>query len=220
MHEKAVKVIIADDHQLLREGLCSLLRAESRVEVVGQAADGREAVQLAREMQPDVVVMDISMPDANGAVATRKILDAAENTRILALSVHSDRTYVARMLEAGASGYLTKECAADELVEAIEVICAGNTYLSPSVANTLVKEYLLQREQSTEAPVETLTEREREVLQVLAEGKTTRMIARDLHISPKTVSSHRRNIMEKLDCHSIPELVKYAVRQGVTDVHF
>jgi DNA-binding NarL/FixJ family response regulator len=221
MTEKSViKVVLADDHRLLRQGLLSLLEPEPGIEVVGEAANGREALELACSEAPDVVVTDIGMPDANGAVATRKILEATQNTRILALSAHSERRYVARMLEAGASGYLTKDCAVDELVEAIQIVHAGNTYLSPSVADTVVKEYLLQRYPDEKSPSQALTEREREILQVLAEGKTTRMIARNLEISPKTVASHRRNIMDKLECNSIAELVKYAVRHGVTDVHF
>lgn len=220
MTDRPIRVIIADDHKLLRQGLCSLLEPEAGIEVVEQAANGREAEELARTTEPDVVVMDIAMPDANGAVATGRILDATEHTRVLALSAHAERTYVARMLDAGAGGYLTKDCAADELVDAIEVVWEGNTYLSPSVAGTVVKEYLLRRESQEQGPAEALTERQREVLQLLAEGKTTGMVARQLGISPKTVGSHRQNIMKKLDCHSIPELVKYAVREGMTDVHF
>ena len=214
----SVKVILADDHRIMREGLRSLLEREDGIEVVGEAGDGRTTVELARRLQPDVVVMDISMPDLNGVEATRQISSEYPGIRVLALSMHSDKRFVAGVLGAGASGYLLKDCALDELVRAIRVVVAGQIYLSPGIAGTVVQGYM-SRLQKMEAPAfASLTPREREVLQLIAEGKTMKEIAGMLTVSVKTAETHRQQIMKKLDIRSVAELTKYAVREGLTSL--
>ena len=212
------RVLIADDHKILRDGLRTLLDKEPAIEVLGEAADGRSAVQLARELNPDVVIMDIGMPGLNGIDATRQVLADVPGTRVLALSMHSDKRYVTQMLQAGASGYLLKDSAFGELTTAIRTVMSDRVYLSPSLTDLVVRDYVehMSATDGSEKPL--LSPREREVLQLLAEGKSTKLIASDLSISVKTVETHRKQIMNKLDMHSIAELTKYAVREGITEL--
>ena len=209
-------VVLADDHEIIRECLRSLLEKEPDIEVVGEASDGRTAVRLARDLSPHVVVMDISMPDLNGVDATRQILSRAPGTRVLALSMHSDRRFVARMLQAGAAGYLLKECAYGEFVQAVRAVAAGRTYLSPSIAGGIVETFVRQPDAEAPSAAAVLTPRQREILQLVAEGRSTKQIAAHLHVSTKTVDTHRHEVMTKLGLHSVAELTKFAVREGLT----
>ena len=214
----SVKILLADDHRITRQGLRSLLEKEPDMEVVAEAEEGRTAVRLVRELLPDVVVMDVSMPDLNGMEATHQIVAEHPNVKVIALSIHSDNLFVSEMLKSGASGYLLKDCAFEELARAIHVVVDGKTYLSPAVSGVVVDDYL-HRLARTESPSsEVLTDREREVLQLIAEGKSTKQVALKLHISVKTVETHRRQIMSKLDIHTIAELTKYAIRKGLTSL--
>jgi DNA-binding NarL/FixJ family response regulator len=210
-----IRILIADDHKIFREGLRTLLQSHSEVEVVSEAENGRMVVNLARDILPDVVIMDVAMPGLNGVEATRQIVAAERGTKVLALSMHDDRRFVARMLQAGAHGYLLKDCALEELIQAIHTVVGGKMYLSPGITGVVVQDYVRA---SAKMPTDDvpLTPREREVLQLLAEGRTTKRIASLLHVSPKTVETHRRQIMEKLDLHSIAALTKYAIRHGLT----
>jgi DNA-binding NarL/FixJ family response regulator len=212
----SVSILLVDDHRMMREGLRLLLDQESEFRVVGEAADGRMAVELARQLQPDVVIMDIGMPDLNGIEATRKMRDASGSSRIIALSTYSDKRYVLGMLGAGASGYVLKSAAAEELVRAIQQVMCGEKYLSPDLTGTVVGEYLERMVSPKATQGQLLGPREREVLQMLAEGKTSKEIAAQLFIAVKTVDMHRQNIMNKLDLHSVAELTKYAIREGMT----
>jgi DNA-binding NarL/FixJ family response regulator len=214
----SVRVLLVDNHRIMREGLRSLLSRQSDLEVVGEAEDGRTAIQLARKLRPGVVVMDISMPDLNGVDAIRGIISEVLGTKVIGLTMHSDRRMVARMLQAGASGYLLKDCDLEELVRAIRAVAAGQTYLSPVVAGFVTKEfvqYLATRDQSSSL---LLTAREREVLQLIAEGHSTRDAAGRLHVSVKTVETHRMHIMRKLKAHSVAELTKAAIAEGLTTI--
>ncbi|MBI4558561.1 MAG: response regulator transcription factor [Candidatus Hydrogenedentes bacterium] len=213
-----IRVLLADDHKLMRDGLSSLLQKEPRVEVVGVAESGRSAVQLAKELQPDVMVMDVAMPDLNGVEAARRIRMENPNVRVLALSMHDDKRFVARMLQAGASGYLLKDCACGELVRAIETVHRKQVYLSESITTLVTDEYKRQLTTTGASPEVILSPKEREVLQLLSEGKSTKQIAAKLHVSVKTIETHRTQIMEKLDLHSVAELTKYAVREGITSL--
>lgn len=215
---RPISVVLADDHTILREGLKMLLAHEPDIEIVGDAAEGRGAVALVREKSPAVVVMDVAMPDLNGIEATRQILAEQPKTRVIALSMHSDRRYVVEMLKAGATGYLLKDCACDELARAIRIVANRQTYLSPSISDAVVRDYLQRLVGVASEPGSLLSPREREVLQLLAEGNGTRDIANGLHVSVKTIESHRAQIMKKLDLHSIAELTKYAVREGLTSL--
>jgi DNA-binding NarL/FixJ family response regulator len=212
----SIRILIADDHEMLREGLRAMLEKQKNVEVVGEAGDGRTAVEMARTLAPDVVAMDISMPDLNGVEATRQIKAENAAVKVIALSRHSDGRYVRRMLEAGASGYVLKSGAYDELRRAIEAVSEGNHYLSPRITGVVIDKHLRAASEPKSAEPETLGPREREILQLLAEGHTSPEIARRLHISKRTVESHRRNITRKLGVHSIAELTKYAIREGLT----
>ena len=208
------RVILADDHKILREGLRTLLEQEKDIHVVGEADNGRSSVKLTGELAPDVVIMDVAMPDLNGIDATRRITVAQPQARVLALSMHSDGRYVKGMLQAGARGYILKDCAAEELTHAIRTVMAGQIYVSPGVTGAIVNDYVRQLS-STDVPA-TLTHREREVLQLLAEGGSTANIAIELHLSVKTIETHRKRIMDKLGLRSIAELTKYAIREGIT----
>ena len=190
------------------------------MEVVAEAEDGRMAVKLAEEMQPDVVIMDVGMPGLNGMEATRQILDRSPTIKVLALSMHSDRRFVLQMLSAGASGYLLKDCAFEELSRALPYMLSDQIYLSPRVAGVVVKDYMDHILKGAPATISSviLSTREREIIQLIAEGKSTREIALDLNVSTKTVETHRRRVMEKLDVRSIAELTKYAVREGLTSL--
>lgn len=214
-----LSVILADDHQVIREGLRNLIADQSDMEVIAEASNGREAIDLCDEMQPDVVVMDVAMPDLNGIEATRQIISECPNTKVLALSMHSDKHYAAGMLGAGASGYVLKDCAFDELADAIRRIASGSSYLSPEIEGVVLRDYVERLSgQGGDSAFSVLTDREREVLQLVAEGHTTKQIAGDLHVSVKTVESHRQNIMDKLEIRSIAELTKYAIREGLTSL--
>ena len=210
------RILLADDHAIIRQGLCSLLEKQPDIEVVGAVEDGQKAMELVRELSPDIVIMDISMPNLNGIDATSKIVSRTGNVKVIALSIHSSRRFVTEMLKAGASGYILKECLFNELLDAIQTVRKGGIYLSPRITGVVVDDYVkrLSGEYQPESPG--LTEREREVLQLLAEGKSTKEIALHLHVSAKTVESNRRNIMDKLGIHSVAELTKYAVREGLT----
>jgi DNA-binding NarL/FixJ family response regulator len=214
----SIKILIADDHRIMRSGLRSLLDKEPDMEVVAEAENGRMTVQLARKLSPHVVIMDITMPDLNGIEATRQIVSETPDIKVVALSMHSDDQFVVEMLDAGASGYLLKDCALTELCLAIRAVVANQNYLSPGIASIVVKDYLRELSKA-EAPVSSLlTPREREVLQLVAEGNTSKKIAARLHVSMKTVEAHRRQIMDKLNIHSVAELTKYAIRKGITSL--
>jgi DNA-binding NarL/FixJ family response regulator len=213
-----VRILLADDHRIIREGLRSLLQRQSDIEVIDEAQDGITAVRLTEKLRPDIVIMDIGMPDLNGVEAARQILNRVRDVKIIALSMHSDKRFVLEMLKAGASGYLLKDCAFEELVSAIRMVSDGQIYLSQKVAGVVVNEYLQNQPASPSTAYGVLSPREREVLQLLAEGKTTKNIASSLHISTKTVETHRQQIMEKLHLRSVAELTKYAVKEGLTSL--
>ena len=215
----SVRIILAEDHRITREGLVNLLQERPDMEVVGEAENGREAVRLAKELSPDLVIMDVTMPDLNGIDATRIITSGSNNTRVIALSMYSDKQFVQGMIQAGASGYLLKDCAFEELVSAIQAVIQGDTYLSPGIAGIVVQDYLTKLTTDRSSADTVLTNREREVLQLIAEGNSTKEIAARLNVSVKTVETHRRQIMEKLGIFSIAELTKYAIREGLTSLH-
>jgi two-component system response regulator NreC len=211
-------ILLVDDHQILRQGLVALLDKENDLRVVGEASDGRTAVALAKQLQPEIVVMDVAMPDLNGIDAARQILAELPQTKIIALSMHADKRFVVGMLKAGASGYLLKHCALEELVNAIRVVISNRTYLSPDIAGLVVENFIHHSATGDTSVFGVLTVREREVLQLYAEGKITRQIAELLHLSIKTVESHRKQIMDKLGFQSFAELIKYAIREGLTSL--
>jgi len=212
-----VRLLIADDHKIVRDGLKALLESRSDMKVVAEAENGRQAVELIQQVPVDVVIMDVAMPVLNGVEATRRILARHRNVKVIALSMHSDRRFVTEILKAGASGYLLKDCAFEELAQAIEAVLSGATYLSPRVADLLVQHYVRgEADSHPSSAFSLLTPREREVLQLLAEGKSTKEIALYLRVSPKTVETHRRQVMTKLGVNSVAELTKYAIREGLT----
>jgi two-component system response regulator NreC len=215
------KILLADDHQIVREGLKSLLNSHEDMEVVGEARDGRSAVQMAKDLTPDVVIMDVGMPHLNGIEATRQITSREPEAKVVALSMHADRRFMGEMLKAGAKGYLLKDGAFEELATAIRSVVANKVYLSPRIANVVVDDYVRRAPGQTNGDASAfarLTPREREVLQLMAEGRATKEIAMDLKVSIKTVETHRRQIMEKLSIHSVAELTKYAIREGLTSL--
>ncbi|MDD5130520.1 MAG: response regulator transcription factor [Candidatus Omnitrophica bacterium] len=212
----SIKIILADDHNIVREAIGVLLDSESDMKVVGESADGRTTLELAQKMNPDVVVTDIAMPGLNGIGTTRKIIAKMPGVKVIALSAYSDRKFVFHMFKAGASGYLLKDCVFDELTCAIRAVVRNEIYISPRIANIVVKDFIHQSFKNDSLVFYALTDREREVLQLLAEGKATKQVAFLLKISPKTIETHRLNIMEKLNIHSVPELTKYAIREGLT----
>ncbi len=212
-----LRILLVDDHEIMLDGLRSVLGKQAGMEVVGEARDGREAVSAARELKPSLVVMDVSMPGLNGVEATRQIVAAQPGVKILCLSMHSDPVLVEAVLEAGAAGYQLKDYALAELMRAIGIVMANETYLCPRVAGGVVQTMLKARRPGADSPVfAQLTGREREILQLIAEGHTNKEIAARLHLSVKTVGTHREHLMQKLDIHSIAGLTKYAVRQGLT----
>jgi DNA-binding NarL/FixJ family response regulator len=214
----ATRVLLVDDHQIIRDGIKSVLDREPDIEVVGESETSRAAIALAAELVPDVVVMDIAMPDLTGIEATRQILKENPEIHVVALSMHTDKRYILAMLQAGACAYLVKSSAVQELVEAIGAVREKKKYLSPSISQTVIEE-LTKETLSEELTVyNKLTAREREVLQLLAEGNATRQVAGKLHISTSTVETHRRQLMEKLNLFSVAELTKYAIREGLTTV--
>jgi len=211
-----IRVLLADDHTVMRNGLRLLLERQSDLSVMGEAADGREAVELAVSGNPDVVVMDIAMPQLNGVEATRQIVSRSPRTAIVILSMHSDESYVIRSLKAGARAYLLKDSAEADLIEAIHAIITGKSFFSPGVRRLLKEDYMRQLdEMGAEDTYELLTTREREVLQLVAEGKSNKEVANLLNLSLYTVETHRTHILQKLNLHSVPELILYAVRKGI-----
>jgi DNA-binding NarL/FixJ family response regulator len=210
------KVLLVDDHAIIRQGLSSLLEKQPDIEVVGGVEDGRQAVDTVRKLAPDLVIMDISMPNLNGIDATRKIAEETGSVKIIALSIHSSRRFVAEMLRAGASGYILKDCLFDELIEAIRTVIGGGIYLSPKITGVVIDDYVHRLSKQYQLNRQPLGNREREVLQLLSEGKSTKQIALYLNVSAKTIESNRRNIMDKLKINSVAELTKYAIREGIT----
>ena len=214
-----IRILLADDHKITRQGLRSMLEKQDDIEVVAEAEDGHHAIELVRELAPDIVIMDVSMPGLNGVEATRQIVRNFEGVvKVIALSMHSDTSYVAEMLRHGAYGYLLKDCAFTELADAIRVVFTGKKYLSPDISGIVVDDYLHRLSRGDGAGGKVLSNREREVLQMVAEGISTKEIAKKLHISIKTVETHRRQIMKKLNIFSVAELTKYAVRKGLTSL--
>lgn len=212
----SIRLLLVDDHAVVRSGLNMLLGSESDVEVVGEASTAKEAIQATDQVRPDVILMDIGLPDLSGIDATREIKKRFPNVAVVALTIHEDEEYFFKMLEAGASGYVPKRAAPDELLTAIRAAASGEVYLYPSLAKLLVKDYLTQEHPADEkANLDGLTDREREVLTYLAEGASNDQIGAALVISPKTVERHRENIMRKLNLHSRSELVRYAIRKGI-----
>jgi DNA-binding NarL/FixJ family response regulator len=212
----SARIVLADDHTILRHGLRLVLERQPDFEVVGEASNGREAIDLAISENPDVVVMDIAMPLLNGIEAARRIHEERLKTAVVILSMHSDEGYILKALRAGARGYLLKDSAEADLIQAIRAVCAGKAFFSPAVSKVLADDYLRQmQQQGVEDPYDLLTPRERELLQLVAELKTTKDIANLLGLSPHTVDTHRGNLMQKLNVHSIPELILYAMRRGI-----
>jgi DNA-binding NarL/FixJ family response regulator len=211
-----IRIILVDDHKIMRDGLRTLIKKESGMEVIAEAETGRKAIQLVQELKPDVAIMDIAMPDLNGIDATKQIITQFPDVKIIALSMHSDRRFVAGILEAGASGYLLKDCAFEELARAIREVIAGRIYLSPGIIGVVIKDYVHSISGKKLSISPPLTMREREVLQLLAEGQSAKEIALGFKLSVKTVETHRQQIMNKLNIRSIAELTKYAIREGLT----
>ena len=211
-----IRVLLAEDHTIVRKGIRSLLDDETDIEVVGEAENGRDAIAKTEELLPDVVLMDYTMPILNGLEATRQIRKRFPDVKVVILTMHADEEYIFQFLQAGASGYLVKQTAPKELVSAIQAVHQGESYLSPPVSKVVIEELLRQTlSEQPEDSYEKLTDREREVLQLIAEGFASKDIADQLHISLKTVGVHRTNLMNKLDIHTVPELVRYAIRKGV-----
>ncbi len=213
-----IKILLADDHRLMREGLRSLLEEQPDFTVVGEADNGKTAVQLAANLMPDIIIMDISMPGLNGIDATQQILSSCAKTKVIALSMHTERRTVLEMINAGATGYLLKDCAFEEVVQAVRTVASNSTYLSPKIAEIVIKDYVHRIPKDELSSLSSLTTREREVLQLLSEGKKTKEIADMLRVSVKTAESYRQHIMEKLNIHSIAELTKFAIREGITSL--
>jgi two-component system, NarL family, response regulator NreC len=214
----SIRILLAEDHQITRQGLRSLIEKQADMEVIGEAENGRQAVAKAGELTPDIIIMDVTMPELNGMEATRQIRTNNQRAKIIALSMHSDSLFVTEMLKNGASGYLLKDCAIEDLIRAIRVVIEGQIYLSPAISGIVVDAFLNRTPDADVASSEMLSDREREVLQLMAEGITTKQIALKLHISVKTVETHRRQIMQKLNLHTIAELTKYAIRKGLTSL--
>ncbi len=213
MTKKKIRVLLADDHALVRQGFRLILSAQPDIEIVGEAGTGRQTLELAEKLRPDVVVMDVAMPEMNGIEATRRLAGLAPRTRVLALSMHKDSVYVREILRAGARGYLLKDAIDRDLVAAVRAVAAGEGYLSPAVSEAVLSDY----RRHVSDPLDLLTSREREVLQLIAEGKTNKEIASILNLSVYTVDAHRGRIMEKLNVHTVSELVRFAVRAGLVD---
>jgi DNA-binding NarL/FixJ family response regulator len=212
----AIKILLVDDHEIMREGVCALLRKYPELDVVGQASDGRMAIEMVRELRPDIVIMDIGMPNLNGIEATRQMITENPHLKIMALSTHSDGSVVAKMIKAGATGYMLKESAFSELLDGLHTMAEGKTYLCSKISKVVFADYVNLLTDPKSDFIDRLTIREREILQLVAEGHSTKDIARDLHLSPKTVDAHRDHIMEKLGVRNVASLTKYAIREGLT----
>ena len=216
----SISVLVAEDHTIVRQGLRSILEKEFNIDVSGEAVDGKEVVEKVCQLNPDIVLMDINMPNLNGIDATRQIKKDFPEVRVIILSMHSSEEYIYQSFKAGASGYLIKQTADTELISAIQMVHRGDYFLNPSISRTLVQDYLEKTELVKSADsLQNLTGREREILQLIAEGVSNRKIAENLYISIKTVESHKANLMEKLDIHSVAELTKYAIRKGITGLN-
>ncbi len=211
-----IRIILADDHAVMRRGLRLVLEQQKDFEIVGEASDGREAVELAEKLRPDVAVLDITMPNLNGIEAARQITSKQLGVSVVILSMHADESFVLRALKAGARGYLLKESPESDFLNAIRLVSEGKSFFSPKVSRMLVEDYVRQlQDRELEDSYELLTSREREILQLIAEGKSNKDIAAILHLSVYTVETHRANILDKLNLHTVPELIVYAVRKGV-----
>lgn len=210
---KKIRILLADDHVMVRQGFKMILAAQPDMEIVGEADNGRQAVELAEQLRPDVVVMDVAMPELNGIEATRRLAASSPRTRVLALSMYKDSVYVREILRAGARGYLLKDAFDRDLLSAVRAVAVGDGYLSPAVSDAVLSDY----RRHVSDPLELLSSREREILQLIAEGKTNKEIATALKLSVYTVDAHRGRIMEKLNLHSVGELVRFALRHGLID---
>ena len=214
-----ITVVLADDHTVVRDGLKAYLETESDINVIGTASNGREAVRLARKLTPNLVIMDIAMPELNGIEATGQISKNCPGTQVVILSMHDSKEHIYRALQAGAKGYLLKESAGQEVVQAVRTVCANSRYLSQQIAESLIDSYLFLRQDVLgKSPLEQLSVREREVLQLVVEGKSSSKIAEDLLLSPKTIDTYRSRIMQKLNIKDLPSLVKFAIRHGLTSI--
>ena len=214
----SIKIIIADDHQITREGIRTMLEKETDMKVLGEAEDGRSAVRMSRELEPDLILMDVCMPDMNGIVATSLIRSEFPKIKVIALSMLDDRRFVVNMLRAGASGYMIKDCSFKELTRAIRRVMENRTYLSPGVMDIVVQDYVKPTASAASQYSSNLTLREKEVLQLIAEGHSTAQIAKRLSVSMKTIETHRQNLMMKINTKGIAGLTKYAIREGLTSV--
>lgn len=211
-------IVLVDDHEIVRQGLKALIEKRPEMQVVGEGKNGREAIRLSSQLKPDVIIMDISMPDMNGIEATGQIVAESAGVKVIALSMHSDKRFVLGMLKAGAAGFLLKESAFAELITAIDAVMADQIYLSPKIAGSVITDYLQSIPDEEISAANVLTTRERTVLQLIAEGRTTREMADCLNISVKTVEARRKKIMEKLNLHSVAALIKFALREGLTSL--
>ena len=219
MTDRPIKIFLADDHTIVRQGLAKLLEAESDLEVIGEAEDGREAVNKVQKLNPDVVIMDIAMPLLNGIEATRQIKKILPQTKIIILSMHSHDRYISELIGLGASGYLLKDSTGGEIIKAISAAVKGDVYLSPTISRRVIDDYLtLKKTSSREDLYAKLSNREREVFQMIAEGRSTKEVSDILCVSPSTVKTHRANIMEKLKIENISQLIQFAIRLGIVDV--
>lgn len=213
-----IKVLVADDHTILRQGIKALLDNQEGIEVVGEAKDGREAIKTIEEVFPDVILMDIAMPGLNGLEATRRIKKKFPKIKVVVLTMHANEEYIFQILKAGADGYLVKETAFQDLISAINAVCKGEAFMSPSISKTVIHNYMQRAKGEEKAGCDTLTTREREILQLVAEGNSNKKIAEALFISPKTVETHRTHIMDKLNIHDRAGLIKYAIRKGIANL--
>ena len=215
---RKIKVVVADDHTILRQGIKALLDNQEGIEVVGEAKDGREAIKTIEELLPDVILMDIAMPGLNGLEATRRIKKKFPKVKVVVLTMHANEEYIFQILNAGADGYLVKETAFQDLISAINAVHKGEAFMSPSISKKVMTDYIQRAQGEEKVGFDTLTTREREILQLVAEGNSNKKIAEALFISPKTVETHRAHIMDKLNIHDRAGLIKYAIRKGMTDL--
>ncbi len=213
MPDPVTKILLADDHTIVRQGLKLIISSHADLQVIGEAANGREVLELAEKLKPDVILMDVAMPELNGIEATRRLREVSPRTKVLVLSMHKEAVYVREILKAGARGYILKDAIDTELISAIQSVARGDGYISPAISGTLLSDY----RQNITNPLDLLSSREREVLQLIAEGKTNKEVATRLNLSVYTVDSHRGKIMEKLNLHSTGELVRFAMKQGLVD---
>jgi len=213
-----IKVLIADDHTILRQGIKALLDNQSGIEVIAEAKDGREALTLIERLLPDVILMDIAMPGLNGLEATRRIKKKFPKIKVLVLTMYTNEEYVFQILQAGANGYLVKETAFQDLISAIKAVYRDEAFMSPSISKKVISRYTQRVRETNDTACDILTTREREILQLIAEGSSSKKIAEALFISPKTVETHRTHIMDKLNIHNRTDLIKYAIRKGIVDI--